>query len=183
MVVLRLKERPTGQYLECKSTIVFLLTLIRLLRAAKEAGNSNMEAYEHIVQCIQEDHLQSAKAYIRSLYIIEKLALQIDQECRELRLDLAAAQRIGESPGFADRIISRGEILSSRFVAALLQDRGISSRFVDLSEVVNFKVTDGLDQKFYRRLAVALSEKVKACNSHVPVLTGYWGYVPGKQAF
>lgn len=141
-----------------------------------------MESYESIVQCIQEDHQLSAKAYIRSADIVEELSLQINQECRELRLDLAAAQRIGESPGFADRIISRGEILSARFVAALLKDRGISSRFVDLSEIINFEVTGGLDQKFYRRLAVALSEKAKACKSHVPVLTGYWGCVPGKQA-
>ena len=150
------------------------------MRAAREAGNSRLEAYECIVQSIQEDHLQSAETYIKSVEIFEDLARHIRQQCRELRLDLAAAQRIGESPGFADRIISRGEILSSHFVAALLQDRGIDSRFVNLSEVIKFEVTNGLDHPFYQRLAVALAEEAMACGDQVPVMTGYWGNVPGK---
>lgn len=150
------------------------------MRAAREAGNPHLEAYEHIVQSIQEDHLQSAKTSIKSVEIVEELTRQIREQCRELRLDLAAAQRIGESPGFADRIISRGEILSSQFVAALLQDRGINSRFVNLSEVINFEVTNGLDHPFYQRLAVALAEEAMACGDQVPVMTGYWGNVPGK---
>ena len=150
------------------------------MRAAREAGNSHLEAYEHIVQSIQEDHLQSATKHVKSVKIVEELTRQICEQCRELRLDLAAAQRIGESPGFADRIISRGEILSSQFVAALLQDRGIKSRFVNLSEVIDFEVTNGLDHPFYQRLAVALAEEAMACDDQVPVMTGYWGNVPGK---
>ena len=103
----------------------------------------------------------------------------MEEECQELRLDLAAAQRIGESPGFADRIISRGEILSSRFMQALLQDRGIDSRFVDLSEAIRFEVSHGLDQDFYHRLAQTLAHEVRACGKQVPVITGYFGPVPG----
>ena len=156
------------------------LTSRRLLRAAKEASNSNLEAYNHIVHCIEEDHLHSAKANIRSSDIINDLALHTVEQCRELRLDLAAAQRIGESPGFIDRIVSRGELLSARFVTGLLQDRGINSRFVDLSEIIKFKAACGLDQAFYQTLASVLADQVKACNNQIPVLTGYWGSVPGK---
>ncbi|KAL8782679.1 MAG: hypothetical protein Q9195_009593, partial [Heterodermia aff. obscurata] len=154
-------------------------TTNRLLRAAREAGNSALKACEHIVYNIQEDHLKSANAYIRSVDIINELAQRTDEECRELRLDLAAAQRIGESPGFVDKIISRGEILSCRFVAALLKDRGISARFVDLSEIINFQVARELNQEFYQKLAATLSEKVRMCGDQIPVLTGYWGSVPG----
>lgn len=150
------------------------------MRAAREAGNSELEACEYIVHSIQEDHLKSANAYIRSVDITNELAQRTNEECRELRLDLAAAQRIGESPGFVDRIISRGEILSCRFVAALLQDRGISARFVDLSEIINFQVTCELDQEFYQKLTTTLSEEVKVCGDQIPVLTGYWGSVPGE---
>ena len=109
------------------------------------------------------------------------MAAHINEECRELRLDLAAAQRIGESPGFTDKIMSRGEILSSRFVAALLEDRGVSSRFVDLSRVIDFKVEQELNHHFYQQLAATLAERVRECGDDVPVLTGYWGSVPGKQ--
>ena len=156
------------------------MTSTRLLRAAREAGNSDIDGYEHIVNCIQEDHLHSARVYIKSANIINELAQLTNQECKELRLDLAAAQRIGESPGFVDRIISRGEILSAQFVAALLRDRRINSKFVDLSEIIKFHVDRGLDQQFYQALAAALSEEIRACGDQIPVLTGYWGSVPGK---
>ena len=139
-----------------------------------------MEACEYIVHNIQEDHLKSANTYIKSGDIINELALQTNDECKELRLDLAAAQRIGESPGFVDRIISRGEILSCRFMTALLQDRGINARFVDLSEIINFQVARELDQEFYKKLTSILSEKVRSCGDQIPVLTGYWGSVPGE---
>ena len=129
---------------------------------------------------VEEDHLKSANAFIKSVDIINELALRTSEECRELRLDLAAAQRIGESPGFVDRIISRGEILSARFVAALLQDRGITARFVDLSEIINVQGSCELDRDFYQRLTATLSEEVRMCGDQIPVLTGYWGSVPGK---
>lgn len=102
----------------------------------------------------------------------------VQEECRELELDLAAAQRIGESLGFADRIISRGEILSSRFMQALLRDRGIASKVVDLSEAIISEVSD-LDQKFYEGLAETLAKEVEACGAKVPIITGYFGSVPG----
>ena len=178
MEIQKSRGQLIGQLPRCRNCCS--LTLVRLLRAAREAGNSQLEACEYIVHNIQEDHLKSANAYIRSVDIINELALRTTEECRELRLDLAAAQRIGESPGFVDRIISRGEILSCRFVAALLQDRGISARFVDLSEIINFQIAGELDREFYQRLTTTLSEEVRVCGDQIPVLTGYWGSVPGE---
>ena len=141
--------------------------------------NSDQQAYERIVSCVEEDHIESAKSYIHDQKTVQDLLTDIERECRELRFDLAAAQRIGESPGFTDRIMSRGENLSSRFMQALLKDRGIDSKFVDLSGIVQFKVPHGLDQEFYQRLAGVLARAVEACGNQVPVLTGYFGPVPG----
>lgn len=138
-----------------------------------------MRAYEDLVSCIEEDHIQAAKNYIVDDVIVQDYFREVRQECRELRLDLAAAQRIGESPGFADRIISRGEILSSRYIQALLKDRGVASKVVDLSEIIKFKVPQGLDQGFYQQLAGIFAQEVLACGEQVPVITGYFGPVPG----
>lgn len=110
---------------------------------------------------------------------MQNLVADINLECRELKLDLAAAERIGESPGFTDTIIGRGENLSSRFMQALLKDRGVDSKFVDLSAIIKFRVPHGLDQEFYHRLAGILAREVEACGSQVPVMTGYFGPVPG----
>lgn len=65
-------------------------------------------------------------------------------------------------------------------MTALLQDRGISARFVDLSEIINFQVACELDREFYQKLTATLSEEVRVCGDQIPVLTGYWGSVPGE---
>ncbi len=132
-----------------------------------------------MVACIEDDHIRAAKIYIQGEDTIEVLLRDIKEECQELRLDLAAAQRIGESPGFADRIISRGEILSARFMQAVLKDRGIGTKLVDVSEVIRFRVSHGLDQNFYHCLADALAKEVASCGKQVPLVTGYFGPVPG----
>lgn len=64
-------------------------------------------------------------------------------------------------------------------MTALLEDRGVQAQYVDLSEVIKGKDENGLDQAFYEDLAAALRREVKACGEKVPVLTGYFGTVPG----
>jgi aspartate kinase len=50
---------------------------------------------------------------------------------------------------------------------------------VDLSDVVPVKAGKSTDLEFFRHLAAALKEKVLACENRVPVITGYFGTVPG----
>lgn len=77
-------------------------------------------------------------------------------------------------------VISAGEKLSCRFMATLLQDRGVDSEYVDLSDIIDFAAgTQALDQEFYDRLARLLRTRVGSCTAKVPVITGYFGVVPG----
>jgi len=132
------------------------------------------------VNTIRDDHIQAAKIYINSSEIIGNLSKDIEDECQDLKWFLAATQRVGElSVKSTDRIISKGEILSSRFMTALLLDRGVDSQYVDLSEVISFEIPDSLDQVFYLNLARTLKERISACGRKVPVITGYFGAVPG----
>ena len=65
-------------------------------------------------------------------------------------------------------------------MTALLRDRGIDAQFVDFSDVLNFSTaTQELDQDFYERVAFALQKEIQACGSKVPVVTGYFGTIPG----
>jgi aspartate kinase len=50
---------------------------------------------------------------------------------------------------------------------------------VDLSDVVPVKAGKSLGLEFFHQLAAALKEKVLACEDRVPVITGYFGTVPG----
>ena len=112
--------------------------------------------------------------------ILTNLIKDIEDECRDLVVFLDAAQRVGEiSPKSKDKIVSKGEKLSCRFVTALLRDRGVHSQYVDLSEVIKTRDEIVLDQIFYQDLAAALGREIEACGERVPVVTGYFGMVAG----
>ena len=64
-------------------------------------------------------------------------------------------------------------------MTALLQDQGIQAEYVDLADVIAFKVPHGLDQDFYDNIAVAMAERLRHIpTGTVPVITGYFGAIP-----
>lgn len=133
-----------------------------------------------MVNCIKEDHLQAVKSFINSPQIIEAVSRDILNECHDLTAFLAAAQKVGEiSSKSIDKIISKGEVLSARFVAALLQDRGIDSQFIDLSEIIDYHSSHILNQEFYDQLAANFAKEIEKCGPRVPVVTGFFGPIPG----
>lgn len=111
----------------------------------------------------------------------DQVVADINGECERVLKVLEAAQTLGEiSARCVDKVISTGEKLSCRLMAAILQDRGVDSQYVDLSEVIDFPIgNQGLDQDFYNTLAATLGKKIAACGHRVPVVTGYFGTVPG----
>lgn len=153
-----------------------------LLRAARSAESSNPSQYKSLVEAVRLEHVQAAEAELQSPDLKTQLVKDIDTECCYVIRILEAAQTLGEiSARSVDKVISAGEKLSCRLMAATLQDRGIDSQYVDLSEVINFSMSSasaGLDQAFYDRLAAVLGEKVGECRG-IPVVTGYFGTVPG----
>ncbi|KAI5284344.1 Aspartokinase, partial [Ascosphaera aggregata] len=114
-----------------------------------------------------------------SAQIQAKLTEKIHAECSHVLRILEAAQILGEtSAKCIDMVMSAGEKLSCLFMTALLQDRGVDAEYVDLSELIDFPA-DELNQKFYNNLASALALRVIAVKAKVPVITGYFGFVPG----
>lgn len=127
---------------------------------------------------IRDDHVEAIRSHIRSLEISKTLLALVLQECQDLIVFLTAVQQIGEiSPRSIDKIVSKGELLSASFLAALLQDRGIDSKVVDLSDIVSLAESSHLDQDFYTRLAATLGSKVRSCGEKVPIITGFFGAV------
>ena len=154
--------------------------LSRLLRAAREAEKSKLDQWLDTVHCIRDDHLEAAVSHITSPSITKRVSEEIAQQCKALSAVLEAVQEIGEiTPKSLDKIISKGETLSCLFIAALLQDRGVDSKLVDLSDIIKFGLNGDLDQDFYQQLATTLRNEVGACANKVPVITGYFGVVPG----
>lgn len=127
------------------------------------------------------EHVEAAEAELQSPDLKAQLVKDIDMECCYVLRILEAAQTLGEiSARSVDKVISAGEKLSCRLMAATLQDRGVDSQYVDLSEAIDFPVgSAGLDQVFYDHLAENLGGKMQDCQGRIPVVTGYFGTVPG----
>ncbi|KAK0100048.1 Aspartokinase [Cadophora gregata] len=178
--------RSTGKKVEgTTSRLLEVFGVLEEVNSVKDIESVHYESlvaeYERLVQVICEDHVYAARTHIRDESIRAALVKEVEDECREVVEYREAAQRWHlEIDGRSkDRIVSFGEKLSCRFVASLLQDRGVDAEFVDLSDVVTFKPVKGLDLEFYKQLSAALKEKVLACGDKVPVVTGYFGTVPG----
>ncbi|KAM5458485.1 putative aspartate kinase [Microsporum audouinii] len=156
-------------------------TTNRLLRAAREAENPKSSQYKTLVDTVLSEHISVANELIHSVELRSRLVSEFDTECQRVLKILEAAQTLGEiSSRCVDMVISAGEKLSCRLMAALLNDRGVDAAYIDLSDAIDFAPgVQALDQDFYDRLAKLFAEKVLACPGKVPVLTGYFGLVPG----
>ncbi len=137
--------------------------------------------YERLVQLICEDHVNAAQTYISNPNIKSSLVTEIQNECNEILDFRVAAERwrLEIDSRSKDRIVSFGERLSCRFVTALLRDRGVDAEYVDLADVVHVKTSNHVDMEFYKTVAQAMRDKVLACANRVPVMTGFFGIVPG----
>ncbi|KAF8341955.1 Aspartate/glutamate/uridylate kinase [Amanita rubescens] len=138
------------------------------------------------IDLLREEHVTAARAAVRDSDILKELEAEIDRDCEWLRTFLFAAKLIDEiSPRSRDTIIGLGEKLACKIMTAILRDQGIDAEYVSLEDIVPWSdeqeaAFDGtLSQDFYDKLARAVGERVQLCAPRVPVVTGYFGPVPG----
>ncbi|WWC94968.1 hypothetical protein V866_001820 [Kwoniella sp. B9012] len=164
--------------------------------AQEEEPNEEEEGFHKTVDLIKKGHLEAARNSLRAGPLRDELEEEIERDCESLRGFLYAAQIIDEiSPRSQDSIVGTGERLACKIVAAALRDRGVDSELVVLDNIVDssFAAVGGdaaltaagdqgvaqLGQDFYDHLAVKLGERLRECGQRVPVVTGYFGPVPG----
>ncbi|KAI0765286.1 aspartate kinase [Fomes fomentarius] len=143
-------------------------------------------SFNTTVDVIRSEHVHAARAHVRNADNLKDLEAEIDRDCESLRSFLLATQVIDEiSPRSRDSIIGFGERLGCKVMTAILRDRNIDAEFVSLENVIplaegeNFSDSDTLGQDFYDRVADLVAERIKQCGNRVPVVTGFFGPVPG----
>ncbi|KAF9057159.1 Aspartate/glutamate/uridylate kinase [Panaeolus papilionaceus] len=146
---------------------------------------SRIPDFYQTVDLIRDEHLIAARAAISDPEILEEIEDEIEHDCDWLRNFLVAAKIIDEiSPRSRDSIIGLGERMACKVMTAILRDRGIDAEYVSLEDIVPESELDAasegtLGQEFYDNLAKALGERVRDCGPRVPVVTGFFGPVPG----
>ena len=156
-------------------------TTSRLLRAAAAALHPRSKEHIEIASAISSDHLAAANELISSPTLQAEYAVSVEAECARLLSFLSAAQVLDEiSPKTRDIIIGTGEKLSCLFMTALLRDRGVDAEYVNLENIIHSASTDAaLTQEFYTDVGLAIAERVRECGDRIPVVTGFFGTVPG----
>ncbi|KAK3997661.1 putative aspartokinase [Cladorrhinum sp. PSN332] len=178
--------RSTGK--KTTGTTSRLLEVYKSLRAIvanpgdEESQDELLKDAKRVVHDIYADHVDAAETFIGDVDLREALKDDIQKDCQLLNEYLVAAKRFNLeiNSRAKDRVVSFGEKLSCRFMASLLKDRGVAAEYVDLADAFhldNSKVR--LDAAFYRQVAGVISKKIEACEDRVPVVTGFFGNVPG----
>lgn len=157
-------------------------TTNRLIKASKEAERlPRTDDYRAIVEVIEADHIAAAAKAITDPEILFGITKNIQEECAFLSGLLGAAQFLQEvSPKTMDNILATGEKLSCLIMAAMLNDRGVEAEYVGMEDVIGeYDAGNGLDVSFYDHVCVKMAERIRQCGDRVPVVTGYFGVVPG----
>jgi len=151
-------------------------TTSRLLEAADEALKNG--SYYRVVDLLEEHHLTVVKDAVSDRKIQAQLKEEINAELQQLKSFLDAIQVIGEiSARSQDVIIGTGEKLSARILAGVLNSQGVDADYINLETLVD-KPFKEVNQEFCLYLQQKLAEIVANCGSRVPIVTGYFGFVP-----
>ena len=166
-------------------------TTTRLLLASELAIDDNEEEFKKTLQLIRDDHIANAENSIADPILRQKLIESTIEEVDYVEKLLDACCIIGEiSPKSLDNIMSCGEKLSCLFMTALLNDNGVNAQYINLSNIVNELDYDAdgkmsnneksLDPSFYKKLSKRIADEIMQLDCGVvPVLTGFFGPVPG----
>ena len=102
----------------------------QLLMLAQTAANGN-EAYKTIIQSIEQKHLDVVRALLpiqqqsATLSLVKQLTNELEANCEGLFMLKELSMRM------QDKIISYGELLSSRIISATFASKGIQQQWVD----------------------------------------------------
>lgn len=107
-----------------------------LLGLAHQCGSGDGAALDASVAALLERHMQVARALPGGSAAIER----ITADAAELRREVASARHRRLSPAEVDAVAARGELWSSRLVAAAMIGAGLDAAWVDIRQIM---VTDG----------------------------------------
>ncbi|KAI5954952.1 HOM3 [Candida jiufengensis] len=159
-------------------------TTSRLIRSADLASDNS--DFNSLLDVIEEDHIKNCGSKIKSDVIRKQLVEDIKNEMKHGKELLHACQIIGEiSPRSLDSIMSIGEKLSCIYMTSLMKDHELNAVYIDLSDLIpiSYDFNNGFDDSFYkflsREIGSRIQEATQGDDTIIPVITGYFGVVPG----
>ena len=125
-----IKNEPTIVVVSAMSGVTDQLLLL-----AQSASQGN-EAYKTIIQNIEQKHLDAIRALLpiqqqsATLSLVKQIINEIEDNCEGLFMLKELSMRM------QDKIISYGELLSSKIISAAFAAKGINQKWIDSREVI-----------------------------------------------
>lgn len=126
----RIRKEPTIVVVSAMSGVTD-----QLLMLAQSASQGN-EAYKTIIQHIEQKHLDAVRALLPiqqqsgTLSMVKQLLNELESNCEGLFMLRELSMRM------QDKIISYGEILSSKIISAVFESKGIQQQWVDSRNLI-----------------------------------------------
>jgi bifunctional aspartokinase / homoserine dehydrogenase 1 len=130
IVINSMKKEPTIVVVSAMSGITD-----QLLMLAQTASKGN-EAYKTIVETIEQKHLDVVRALLpiqqqsATLSLVKQLTNELEANCEGLFMLKELSMRM------QDKIISYGELLSSKIISATFESKGIKQQWVDSRNLI-----------------------------------------------
>ena len=173
------KKNPVIAVVSAMSSVDKKQGTTSLLLAAADAAMHG-RSFARPLNAIRRNHIAALEEVAPPSEERTELEAWLDAELKALAGFLDAIEVIRElSPRSEDILLSVGERLSARLLTATLEAMGIPAVFTDLSKVVPEGNGDAPDPAFYRKLQRKLGALCDVSGGAVPVVTGFFGMVPG----
>ncbi|KAI0550816.1 aspartate kinase [Xylaria curta] len=184
-IVVVCSARSSGK--KATGTTSRLLEIYKRLRDVAAATSNEVTKNEIVedakttIREICDDHITAAQDSVRNPELQSEVCDGIRDDCQELIDYIIAAKRFNleVNARSKDRVVGFGEKLSCRFMTAVLKDHDVDAEYVDLSDVLHYDSTDRLSPAFFKDAAAIFRKRIHACVDRVPVITGFFGNVPG----
>jgi aspartate kinase len=176
--VARLIEIVRGRVDECPLVVVSALAGVTdsLLALARQAETSNGASIDAAITALLHRHEQIARALPGAAAALESVAA----EAEELGRELGEIRDRAATPAELDAVAGRGELWSSKLVAAALAGEGLDAVWVDVRPIM---ITDGRFTRATPYLQV-VNQRARDClrplcdAGKIPVTQGFIGSTP-----
>lgn len=159
-------------------------TTSRLLLASQLAVEQNLD-YQLYLRKIEDTHLDIIYTLLKSNTIRQETRNLINKELLEISSFCDSLSVIREiSPRSHDKIIGCGERMAAILTSAILNDQGLKSQYINLSNIFdNATNTKNFENILKRRLAQVFDEQniyntdpeSQNVLNTIPVITGFLG--------
>lgn len=152
-----------------------------LLAVAQQAGSGDARAVAPLIARLRSRHAEVARALLPAGRLRAEVLAYVSDVFEELEALAAGLRLLRElTPRTTDYLVSRGERLSARLVAAALEAGGTRARFVDALEVIHTDAAFGQAAPDYARSDRAVQRVLGPLLARgvVPVVPGFIGATP-----